>query len=166
MRTFNLFISHSWTCSDQYGKLVALLENRGNFRFRNYSVPIDDPIHTRGTTTELRRAIRQQMAPCSVVLILAGVYATYSRWIDEEIDLATRGFNIPRPIVAIRPRESQRTSAAVTQAADRIVGWDTDSVVNAIRELAWGLQEIVWVDEAQGGSVDGGAGADAGRGPA
>lgn len=136
MRTFNLFISHSWTYSDQYARLVALLENRGYFRFRNYSVPSDDPIHTAGTIAELRQAIRQQMAPCSVVLIVAGVYATYSRWINEEIDLATKGFTVPKPIVAIRPRGSERTSAPVKLAADRIVGWDTDSVVSAIRELA------------------------------
>lgn len=136
MRTFNLFISHSWTYSDQYVRLVTLLENRGYFRFRNYSVPSDDPIHNAGTITELRQAIRRQMAPCGAVLILAGVYATYSRWINEEISLATKGFSVPKPIIAIRPRGSVRTSVPVTQAADRIVGWDTDSVVNAIRELA------------------------------
>ena len=136
MRTFNLFISHSWPYSDQYTRLVALLENRGYFRFRNYSVPSDDPIHNAGTIAELRQAIKQQMAPCSVVLILAGVYATHSRWINEEIDLATNGFNVPKPIVAIRPRGSLRISAPVRLAANRIVGWDTDSVVNAIRELA------------------------------
>ena len=136
MRTFNLFISHSWTYSDQYTRLVALLESRGYFRFRNYSVPSDDPIHTAGTVTELHQAIRRQMAPCGVVLILAGMYATYSRWINEEIDLATNGFIVPKPIIAIRPRGSKRTSVPVSQAADRIVGWDTDSVVTAIRELA------------------------------
>ena len=136
MRTFNLFISHSWTYSDQYTRLVALLENRGYFRFKNYSVPSDNPIHTKGTIAELRRAIRQQMSPCSVVLILAGVYATHSRWINEEIDLATEGFATPKPIIAIEPWGSSRTSARVKSAANRVVGWNTESVVSAIRDVA------------------------------
>ena len=58
MHTFNLFISHSWTYSDQYERLVALLQNRGYFSFRNYSVPRDDPIHSAGTIAQLRQAIK------------------------------------------------------------------------------------------------------------
>lgn len=136
MRTHHLFIGHSWNYSDAYDRLVDLLRHRNYFRFRNYSVPRDDPIHDAGTDAQLEEAIRRQMAPCGVVLILAGVYATYSKWIDKEIGLATNGFDQPKPIVAIKPRGSVRTSASVTQAADRIVGWNTESVVGAIRELS------------------------------
>ena len=73
------------------------------------------------------------MAPCSVILIPAGVYATYSKWINIEIELAK---SASKPIVAIRPWGSERISVPVQQAANRIVGWNTDSVVNAIKELA------------------------------
>ena len=76
------------------------------------------------------------MAPCSAVLILAGVYATYSKWINVEIDLAKNGFAQPKPIIAIRPWGSERTSVPVREAADREVGWNTESVVSAIREVA------------------------------
>lgn len=135
MRTFNLFISHSWNYSNQYMGLVTLLENRDYFRFRNYSVPMNDPIHTTGSVVELRDAIRRKMAPCSVVLILAGVYATYSKWINEEIDLAKEGFYVPKPIVAVAPWGSKHTSVRVTEAADKIVRWNTESIVRAIRKL-------------------------------
>lgn len=135
MRTYHLFISHSWSYSDQYDRLERLLRNRRYFRFRNYSVPQDDPIHRAGTDTKLRRAIREKMAPCSVILILAGVYATYSKWINVEISLAERGFYYRKPIIAIEPWGSERTSVRVKNAADRIVGWNTESVVRAIREL-------------------------------
>ena len=136
MRTHQLFVSHSWSYSGQYERLIALLRSRSYFHFRDYSVPRHDPIHGTGTDVQLREAIRRQMAPCGVVLILAGVYATYSKWIDKEIRLAARGFDRPKPIVAIRPWGSLRTSVPVTQAADRIVGWNTESVVGAIRELS------------------------------
>lgn len=136
MRTHNLFISHSWTYGSQYKKLVDLLEKRPYFRFKNFSVPRDDPIHDAECVAELRNAIKSKMRPTGVVLILAGVYATYSKWIDEEVDLAKDGFIVPKPIVAIRPWANKRISTRVKSAADRVVGWNTESVVKAIRELA------------------------------
>ena len=136
MRVFNLFISHSWTYGDQYGRLVKLLRGRPYFEFRNYSVPKNDPVHNAGTAAQLRAAIRTQMAPCGVVLILAGVYATHSKWINEEIDLAKNDFLSSKPIVAVEPWGSERTSVRVKNAANQIVGWNTDSIVTAIRELA------------------------------
>ena len=136
MKTFNLFISHSWSYSDAYDRLINLLSERGYFAFRDYSVPRNDPIHRASIDAQLRQAIRNHMAPCHAVLILAGVYATYSKWIGIEIDLALSGFTHAKPIVAIRPWGNERISKPVRQAADRIVGWNTESVVGAIRDLA------------------------------
>lgn len=39
--TYNLFISHSWAYSDAYKRLVALLDAKPYFSYRNYSVPKD-----------------------------------------------------------------------------------------------------------------------------
>lgn len=136
MRTHHLFISHSWNYSSQYKNLMSLLRQRPYFSFKDFSVPRDDPIHDAGTSAELRRAIRAKMSPCGVVLILAGVYASYSKWINEEIDLARRDFLQPKPVIAIKPYGSTRMSVRVQEAADRIVGWNTESVVSAIRELS------------------------------
>ena len=135
MRTHNLFISHSWSHADAYERLVALLEKRTYFRFKNYSVPRNDPIHNARTDYALREAIRKQMLPCGVVLVLAGVYATYSKWIDIETELAKTGFGNPKPIVAIAPRGSQKTSSPVKLSAAKVVRWNTESIVSAIREL-------------------------------
>ena len=133
MRTYNLFISHSWNYSNDYNNLIALLRGRGYFSFKDYSVPRDDPIHHAGTDAQLRAAIWRHMTPCSVILIPAGIYASYSKWINTEIELAKGAF---KPIVAILPWGSVNTSIPAKQAADRVVGWNTDSVVQAIRDLA------------------------------
>ncbi|MDE0399794.1 MAG: TIR domain-containing protein [Candidatus Poribacteria bacterium] len=135
MRSYNLFISHSWAYSENYDRLINLLEGRRHFKFRDYSVPKDDPIHTNGTDAQLYKAILQKMGPCSVVIILAGVYATYSKWIKQEIKIANEEFYIPKSIIAIEPWGSERTSQIVKDNADRIVGWNTESIVSAIREL-------------------------------
>lgn len=135
MKTYNLFISHSWTYTKQYVRLRDLLNERPFFSFRNYSVPRDNPIHTTGTHAELCERIRARMQPCHVILVLAGVYVHYSKWIDKELDLAESGFDSPKPIVAIEPWGSERTSVRVKRAADRIVKWNTDAVVRAIRDV-------------------------------
>lgn len=41
-----------------------------------------------------------------------------------------------KPILAIQPWGQQRFPSYVTQNADKIVGWNTSSIVFAIRELA------------------------------
>ena len=128
--TYHLFISHSWTYSDAYDKLVKLLDEANNFDYKNYSVPKDDPIHDADNTKELKEAIREQMKHASRVLILAGVYATYSKWINIEIDLASE---MRKKIIAVEPWGAERTSKVVKDNADYIVKWNTSSIVNAIK---------------------------------
>lgn len=128
--TYNLFISHSWAYSDTYSKLMELLSNAPYFNFKNYSVPKDDPIHNAPNDYQLRAAIKNQMQHASCVLILAGVYATYSKWINIEIQLAQE---MGKKIIAIQPWAAQRTSQVVKNSADEIVGWNTASIVKAIR---------------------------------
>jgi hypothetical protein len=133
--TYNLFISHSWSYSDAYQRLIALLDGRGYFSYRNYSVPMDDPIHTRGSDRELHAAIKRQIAPSSCVLMLAGVYSTHSKWINREIAICTTEFARKKPIIAIEPWGAERTSKVVRDAADVVVKWNTESIVAAIRAV-------------------------------
>ena len=128
--SYNIFISHSWNYSDGYEKLLKLLNNAPYFSFKNYSVPKDDPIHNAIYDWQLKAAIRQQMQPASCILILAGVYSTYSKWINIEIELAKE---MGKKIIAIEPFGAERTSAKVKESADYIVKWNTDSVISAIR---------------------------------
>ena len=132
--TYNLFISHSWAYGDAYEKLIGLLDSKGGyFPYKNYSVPQNDPIHNAPNQVALRAAIERQIKPASVVLILAGVYSTYSKWINVEIEIAKQ---FGKPIIAIEPWGSEKTSAVVKNAADKIVKWQTDSIVSAIRAIA------------------------------
>lgn len=127
---YNLFISHSWRYSNQYDNLVNLLNKKEGFVYKNYSVPKDDPIHNAESVKELKEAIKAQMRPASCVLILAGVYASYSKWINIEIELAKE---LGKNIIAIELFGSERTSQKVKNNADSIVKWNTDSIINAIK---------------------------------
>lgn len=128
--TYNLFISHSWNYSDTYDGLVNLLNAKPYFDYKNYSVPKNDPIHNAPYDYQLKAAIRNQMQHASSVLILAGVYSSYSKWINIEIQLAQE---MGKKIIAIEPWGAERTSIVVKNAADETVRWNTDSIVRAIR---------------------------------
>ena len=107
---YNLFISHSWAYTDYYQRLIGLLDSAPYFYYKNYSVPKDDPIHNAPNDYQLRAAIKNQMQHASCVLILAGVYASYSKWINIEISLAQE---MGKKIIAIEPWASKHTSTVV-----------------------------------------------------
>jgi hypothetical protein len=127
LRTYNIFISHAWSYNEDYRRVEGFLNSAPNFTWRNLSVPKHDPIlNSQQLTTELNN----QMRPANVFLILSGMYVAHSDWIDYEINFARR---IGRPIIGIRPWGAQRLPVAVQNAAVEIVGWNTDSIVSAIR---------------------------------
>ena len=134
-KTYHLFISHSWTYSNEYINLISLLNKDSTFNYKNYSVPKDDPIHTNGTDSQLYQAIKEQISHASALLILAGVYSSYSKWIDKEITIAKKEFAYPKGIIAIEPFGSERTSKVVKDAADVIVKWNSKSIIDAIRKI-------------------------------
>lgn len=130
-KTHRLFISHSWTYSDAYEKILELINNQ-KLDYYNHSVPKNDPIHNAKDDKELRKAIDAQLKGASCVLILAGVYATYSKWINIEIEIAKA---YGKPIIAIEPWASEKTSKVVKESANKIVKWQGSSIVAAIKEL-------------------------------
>jgi serine protease inhibitor len=131
-KTYRLFISHSWAYGDAYDKIIEFLEQE-NISYYDHSVPIDDPIHTNGSDEELEEAIEAKIKGTSCVLIMAGVYSTYSKWINKEIDIANK---YGKPIIAIEPWGSEKTSKTVKDNADEIVKWQASSIANAIKK--WG----------------------------
>lgn len=134
LKTYDLFISHSWNYGDAYEKLCGFFNNAPNFNWRNYSVPKDSPIHNAPNQNALYEAIKRQVSPSNIVIIMAGKYATYSKWIQKEIKIAQDEYS--KPILAVAPWGSQQVSAVVKNAADEIAGWNTNSIVGAIRKLA------------------------------
>ena len=94
------------------------------------------PEHDRLDTTtakELRDALHNQIRPTHVVLILAGMYVNHRQWIQEEINIAK---SLSKPIIAIKPWGNTLMPTVVQDCADEIVGWNTSSIVAAIRKVS------------------------------
>lgn len=105
-----------------------------SFKWSDYSVPINDPIHTRGTDRELYEAIKGKIQLVNCVVIMAGVYSSYSKWINKEIEISKQIFD--KPIIAVEPWDSERTSILVKENADVVVKWNSASIISAIRDYS------------------------------
>lgn len=121
-----IFISHSWKYDD-YDNLVKLLGGRDYFDFQESSVPATNPLT--GSDKAVWDAIDNKIRWCQVVLLTAGVHASYSGSIKREIDFAK---SLGKPIIAVVPLGAERTSS-LTGHATEVVGWRADSIVAAIR---------------------------------
>lgn len=132
-KKYDLFISHSWDYDDDYERLTDRLEDKNRFKFRNYSVPEKDKVKGKSNKA-LRRHLREkQIKPASVVLVLAGMYSSHSYWIPKEIEIAE---NLEKPIIGVEPWGQSRVPTEVRDAANKMVGWNKDTIVRAIRNLS------------------------------
>jgi len=131
MKIYNIFISHSWTYSDAYEKLTEMLSDAPYFYHKDYSVPKDDPVHNAPTDWQLEAAIENKIKLCSAILIMAGKYATFSKWIKKEIKIAN---SLDKPIIAIVPWGTEQTSQTVKNNAVTTAGWNSSSIVQAIKD--------------------------------
>lgn len=127
---YRLFISHAWSYNTEYYRLEQMLTDYPNFEFRNYSVPKHDPLET---SAELAVKLLHQMNPSQVVLVLAGMYAARSDWIQFEINEAKR---MGKPIIGVRPWGQERIPQSLQVAASVMHGWNIGPIVASIRALA------------------------------
>ncbi|WP_421875490.1 TIR domain-containing protein [Pacificispira sp.] len=127
-----LFISHSWSYSERYVSMVNLLNNRPYFNWTNYSVPTTKAFGPMAKY-RMKEELRQQIRPVNCVIIIAGMWTSYSDWIQFEMEFAKE---INKPILGVRPRGAQRMPAAVYEKANIVVNWTADSIVAGIRAIS------------------------------
>ncbi len=90
-----------------------------------------NPIHF-DNVYYIRRQLSERIKSSDIVLGVAGIYASYSDWMEWELNKA-KEYN--KPILGIVPWGNERVSTVVRNKADKIVRWNTDSIVDAIREF-------------------------------
>jgi len=136
LKTYDIFISDAWRYSDDYNRLVELLNEAPRFKWRNYSDPRHDPVIDPNSDVgrrKLKKELDEQILPVNSVIVISGMYVAYRHWIQTEIDIATR---YGKPIIGVRPWGQERIPQAVQAVADEMVGWNTDSIVSAVRGYA------------------------------
>lgn len=135
MSTYNIFISHAWKYSEHYNKVVQWLNEaqaEGLFTWKNYSVPVHDPLvdpNTEIGKKTLKAMLTNQISPASKIIILSGMYVSYSDWISYEIDTAV---SFQKYIIGVKPWGQEIIPTKVSANADLMVGWNKASIVKAI----------------------------------
>ena len=127
---YHIFISHAWRYNQQYETVLTWLKESG-LVFRNYSVPRCNPFAVQ-STSRLEQSITAQIRPASCVIILSGMYAAHSDWIEYEIREAVR---MGKYIIGVRPRGQERIPLIIQNNADVMVGWNSSSVIGAIKNM-------------------------------
>ncbi|MBQ6603628.1 MAG: TIR domain-containing protein [Eubacterium sp.] len=132
LRNYHILISHSWDYNRHYETIKGWLNASSYFQWTDYSVPITNPLNVNGVN-ELKQRIKDRISLCSCVIILSGMYVAYSNWIDFEIDTAVA---MGKPIIGVKPWGQERIPAKVQNNAVIMVGWNSSSVVEAVRKYA------------------------------
>lgn len=128
-KNYKIFISHSWSYSDDLTDLQNLLNSRGYFNVEFTEASKDVPINSENATY-IKARLKAKISSSDVVLALAGIYASHSEWMPWELDKA-KSLNIP--IIGIIPRGQERISQEVYSRSVVDVKWNTESIVEAIR---------------------------------
>ena len=131
LKTRKLFISHAWSYSSHYNTVVEWFNNEPNFEWRNYSVPSHDAC-SETTKAGLKTCLTRQINPSQCIIILAGMWAAHSDWIEYEIDEAVR---LSKTIIGVKPWGNEKTPNKVSDNADIMVNWQRSSLIAAIRDL-------------------------------
>lgn len=132
---YRIFISHAWKYGESYDNLVNLLNNAPYFSYYNYSAPEDKPLNPNGeilSKSEIKEKIRNKIALSQVVIVIAGMYYNYREWMEFEVSEAVR---MGKPIISVKPRGAVVIPNFLELFSDRVVNWNTDSIVSAIKEL-------------------------------
>lgn len=131
-KSYNIFISHSWAHSSDLQDLQKLLNSRGYFNVEFTEASKDVPINS-SNAAYIKLRLKTKIQSSDIVLALAGIYASHSDWMPWELDTA-KDFGIP--IVGIIPHGQERISQEVFSRSAVDVRWNTESIVEAIRNHA------------------------------
>ena len=124
-----IFISHAWNSNEQYWTIVNWLNEETNFSWSNCSIPSHDGL-SETTSKGLSEGMTRQISPAQVVILIGGMYAVHSNWIDYEIQEAQR---MGKTIIGVRPWKQLRVPVNVQNASTKMVGWNRASIINAVR---------------------------------
>lgn len=140
VREINLFFSYYFRDRDAYDRIVQILEERGYFVFKNYSI---DEENEAQSEEYIKSLIRPKINRSSVIIVLIGPGTYTRRWVNWEIDYAARkdkrivGVYLWGHTDARLPRRLRELyDGGYVELA--LVKWNTESIVRVIRgENVW-----------------------------
>ena len=124
LEPYRLFISHTWTYTDEYCRLADMLNDAPHFDWANNSDPERDELKS-ASRDELLKTLREQIRPVDAVLVLSDMYAAHSDWIEAEAEVEFAQ-DYMKPIIGIYPWGYERAPRCIERAAAVMVRWPDD----------------------------------------
>jgi hypothetical protein len=128
----HIFISHSWTYPEDLENLRNLLSVRGYSNIEFEEAAVDFPINSINASN-VKDKLKQKILNSNIVLGIAGMNASYSEWMDWELETTN---NLDIPIVGVIPWGKERISSTVTKYSKQDVPWNIESIVEVISKWA------------------------------
>jgi len=135
VREINLFFSYYFRDRDAYDRIMQMLEERGYFVFKNYSM---DEENEAQSEDYIKSLIRPKINKSGVVIVLIGLGTHTRRWVNWEIGYAAR--NDKRIVgVYLWGHTDAKLPIKLRELYDEdyvelaLVKWNTESIVRAIR---------------------------------
>lgn len=128
---FRIFPAHAWERDDDYLRLFEYLESTTNFFYRNVCDPDSSPPGE--SIAERRTRMLAALKEAEVVLVPAGTYDAHRDWVDFTID-AAHAHDLP--VIVLEHFGPQELPDALRERADKIVGWNSRTIEDAIRMAA------------------------------
>ena len=138
MKEYNLFISHAWKYNEDYytvEKWLKSAKENEELIYKNYSVPQHDPLIDSNSIVgkkKLKEMLKTQIRPSSAIIIISGMYANYSEWIDFEIETA---ISMEKYIIGLKQWGQQHIPTKIQNNSNIMIGWNSKSLIEAIKNI-------------------------------
>jgi len=127
-----LYAVHGWHRDEDYARLFEYLESADNFFYRALSDP--DAVSPQGDGVAARRSlISDALKEAECVVCTAGSWERFNDWARYTVEAARR---LDLPVVVIEHFGPKDMDVRLKGFAAETVGWDSRSIVDAIRREA------------------------------
>ena len=126
----NVFISHKHEDDDGLRDLKRLVEQHG-MTWRDYSITADNPNNAHNEEYIKREILAPRIRQSSCLVVYVSEKTKTSDWVDWEIEYAEKQ---GKRIVGVWERGAKdcELPEALDRHADAVVGWNGESIINAI----------------------------------
>jgi len=127
-----LYAVHGWHRDEDYARLFEYIESADNFFYRALSDP--DAVSPQGDGVAARRSlIGDALKDAECVVCPAGTWERFNDWARYTVETARR---LDLPVVVIEHFGPKDMDVRLKGFAAETVGWDSRSIVDAIRREA------------------------------
>ncbi len=127
-----VFVTHSFTETDDYLRVFEFLESVDTFFYLNTSKPENVP--ESGGMEAIKDELILQIKECEAVIVLASLYAEEGDLVSYQMDVAEAN---EKPLIVIRPFGGiMDTSPELVERVKEHVEWNEREMVDAIKRQA------------------------------